>query len=318
MPTLPSRWRAAWSTAPSVLSLVCRDRAQAIPSHEPAPALTDDDTALSLVCDANGALVAVVRDDLGLLTGRNAATTLVDLVSPAFRSRAAEFLEVLCSRRGAFDWELGIAGSEVTLHFAGFAEHGRLRIVGSGTRAGLVRLNDELKQVDNEPELPPPAVKGLFAQTASAAAGDAALYEDLSRMNNELATLQREAVRSNFEHKRDQDALRKLNAELQARVEASAAELAQARHEADRASQSKAAFLVAMSDELRAPARDMIATLDALHRTLLEAPQVEMVASIRNHALSLVAIIEHIDDVSTIDAGGPGAEAAPMRGRGEA
>jgi PAS domain S-box-containing protein len=115
------------------------------------------------------------------------------------------------------------------------------------------------------------------------------------------------------DRKRDQDALRELNAELEARVEARTAELSRAREEAEHASRAKSAFLAAMSHEIRTPMNGVIGMVDVLHQSSLRGHQVEMVNLIRDSAYSLLGIIEDILDISKIEAGRMEIERAPMR-----
>ena len=115
------------------------------------------------------------------------------------------------------------------------------------------------------------------------------------------------------DRKRDQDALRELNAQLEVRVEARTAELRRAREDAEQASQAKSAFLAAMSHEIRTPMNGVIGMVDVLHQTSLRGYQVEMVDLIRDSAHSLLAIIEDILDFSKIEAGRMDIERAPLR-----
>ncbi len=105
------------------------------------------------------------------------------------------------------------------------------------------------------------------------------------------------------ERKRDQVALRELNAELEERVRARTAELTEARVEADQANRAKSAFLAAMSHEIRTPMNGVIGMVDVLHQTSLNGYQVEMVDLIRDSAFSLLGVIEDILDFSKIEAG---------------
>jgi PAS domain S-box-containing protein len=114
------------------------------------------------------------------------------------------------------------------------------------------------------------------------------------------------------QRKRDQDALRELNAELEARVQARTCELDLARNDAEQANQAKSAFLATMSHEIRTPMNGVIGMIEVLHQTSLKGYQVEMIDLIRDSAFSLLQIIEDILDFSRIEAGKLHVENEPM------
>ncbi|MCW5623357.1 MAG: PAS domain-containing protein, partial [Burkholderiales bacterium] len=120
-------------------------------------------------------------------------------------------------------------------------------------------------------------------------------------------------VRDITERKRDQEALLKLNLELEARVQARTAELNLAREEAELANRAKSGFLAAMSHEIRTPMNGVIGMVDVLHQTSLKGYQVEMVDLIRESAFSLLKIIDDILDFSKIEAGRLTIDTEPMR-----
>ncbi|MBA2547717.1 MAG: PAS domain S-box protein [Burkholderiaceae bacterium] len=115
------------------------------------------------------------------------------------------------------------------------------------------------------------------------------------------------------QRKRDQDTLRELNADLEARVQARTAELKHARDEADQANHAKSAFLATMSHEIRTPMNGVIGMIEVLNQTSLQGSQVEMINLIRDSAFSLLQIIEDILDFSKIEAGKLDVENAPMQ-----
>ncbi|WP_341939232.1 PAS domain-containing hybrid sensor histidine kinase/response regulator [Marinimicrobium sp. C2-29] len=80
-------------------------------------------------------------------------------------------------------------------------------------------------------------------------------------------------------------------------------ELENSRELAEKASETKSAFLASMSHEIRTPINGIVGMADVLHETSLENDQVEMVDIVRESAQSLLEIVDDILDFSKIEAG---------------
>ena len=118
--------------------------------------------------------------------------------------------------------------------------------------------------------------------------------------------------RDTTELKQAETALRRLNEELEDKVESRTADLNRARQDAERANQAKSSFLATMSHEIRTPMNGVIGMIDVLHQSSLKGDQVEMVDLIRESAFSLLGIIDDILDFSKIEAGRLEIEREPM------
>jgi len=81
------------------------------------------------------------------------------------------------------------------------------------------------------------------------------------------------------------------------------AELVSMRHVAEAANEAKSRFLAAMSHEIRTPMNGVIAMLELMSDTGLDAEQNSMLEVVRDSASSLLTIIDDILDFSKIEAG---------------
>ncbi|MBI1376355.1 MAG: response regulator [Frankiales bacterium] len=79
--------------------------------------------------------------------------------------------------------------------------------------------------------------------------------------------------------------------------------LARARDEAIAASDAKTQFLASMSHEIRTPMHGVLATLELLRTTSLDADQRELLDVVSSSATTLVAIINDILDLQRVEAG---------------
>jgi signal transduction histidine kinase/CheY-like chemotaxis protein len=111
---------------------------------------------------------------------------------------------------------------------------------------------------------------------------------------------------------KDQDALRELNAELEARVAIRTTELSQAREDAEQANLAKSAFLAAMSHEIRTPMNGVIGMIDVLAQSNLKSAQARIVQTVRESAYALLSIVDDVLDFSKIEAGQFHIEREPM------
>jgi PAS domain S-box-containing protein len=116
-----------------------------------------------------------------------------------------------------------------------------------------------------------------------------------------------------------QQAIEKLNAGLERRVDertrelrALNAQLELARAGAEQASTAKSAFLATMSHEIRTPINGVIGMVDVLSHGEMSAQQADAVRTIRDSAQVLLRLIDDILDFSKIEAGHMSLERAPV------
>jgi len=105
------------------------------------------------------------------------------------------------------------------------------------------------------------------------------------------------------ERKRAEEALRRLNEELEERVEQRTAELSLAKAESERANLAKSEFLSRMSHELRTPLNAILGFGQLLELEIREVEQADNVQEIMHAGQHLLELINEVLDLARIESG---------------
>lgn len=158
---------------------------------------------IAVLCDALGRIQEVVHDDLGVAGRIEPGQPLTALMDPSCLEKTQAFLQSLRTQNAAFNWELNVPvdGERVeSLHFAGGAAEGGFLVVGARSRSGVSRFYEELVRINNEQaNALRAALKDASLQMRVQADRDSHHFDELSQLNNDLATAQRELAKSNAE-----------------------------------------------------------------------------------------------------------------------
>ena len=235
------------------------------------------DQGIALICDLQGRVREIIRDNLNLGPRLSPGTPIAQLADVGNQEKAGHFLEVIHTTGAALGWEINVLLEDalIPLHWGGGVNDGRLVIVIARTRTALAGLTEELMRINNEQTN---AFRSLAKEIArlvhSQGERDARLLEELTQLNNELAALQRELAKKNVE-------LERLN-------------------------QLKNQFLGIAAHDLRSPLGVIQIYSQFLEAELSPAVSEEhaqFIATIRHTSESLLRLVENLLDVSQIEAG---------------
>jgi len=149
--------------------------------------------AIVIICDGAGKIRRIIRDSLGLdhlfFPGREFAAA----IEPRSQSRGHAFIEATRLAEPIEAWELDviIAGHSREICFVGCAvRFNHLVIIGADSRAGLIRVCEELRNHE-EDQIPDSALQQFLAALRSESAPrnrdlETRLYGELESMEREL------------------------------------------------------------------------------------------------------------------------------------
>ena len=170
---------------------------------------------VALLCDRNGEIQRILRDDLDLAEHIEVSQSFTALFPPWQQKNAQQFLDEIQVHKAAIDHELTFRLGERTgpLYVAGGAVNNALLIVGALSRAEVAsQFYEELMLVNNEQmNALRTAIKEqamLTHKQKEREKQNERLYEELTRLNNELVTVQRELAKKNAEVTKERERYR--------------------------------------------------------------------------------------------------------------
>ncbi len=227
--------------------------------------------AVAFVCDNAGTLVQVLYDGMGIAATASPARTLVELVHPDCAEKARSFLVSVRQQQAAFGWELNVGShSDVKLlHFAGCVADDGLLIIAATTLFGLTTLCERLVS-----DRGLPALQQVVESKGSHQLADVERYQELTLLNSELMTLQRELLKRTIE--------------------------------LEKSNEQKNEFIGMAAHDLRNP----LQVIDGYSRLLLReafgpltVQQRDMVSAISRNSDFMLKLITDLLDISSIEAG---------------
>ncbi|GAB4504344.1 MAG: hypothetical protein Fur0043_13380 [Anaerolineales bacterium] len=232
-------------------------------------------SGLALLCDPHGNLFEVLRDPQGLAAGLQPGTPFARLAAHGSLGKALSFLAEIRAQGAAFDWEINIqAGDGIrTLHFSGGKSGENLVIAGAENGKFSLALYEEMMRISNEQTN---ALRAAYKETAR----DDALFDEISRLNNELVDMQRELARQKAE-------LERLNAE-------------------------KNRYLGMAAHDLRNPLHAILMTSEFLLDEVPPGEAREFVETIHKTSQFMARLVDDLLNVAQIEAGELTLDYAPV------
>lgn len=150
---------------------------------------------LAFRCDAGGVVEEIVAHDLELEKPLRSGQSMLEIIDPHSVEKARQFLATVVSRQAASGWELNVAGDgrAVPAVFTGTMQGDRLFIVVGRTARDITNVVETLEQLNNEQlNAFRMSFRDQLESFEKRSRTEAAAYEELSRLNNELSNAQRE------------------------------------------------------------------------------------------------------------------------------
>jgi len=151
----------------------------------------------ALLCDVHGNVTNVLNDTLGLGAALQPGMPFARLAVHGGLAKVLSFLTEIHAQGAAYDWEINIAvGEQVkTLHFNGSKMNETLLIVGAESGKFALKLYEEMIRISNEQTN---SLRTVIKEHRLLERDDSQ-YNEISRLNNELVSMQRELAKKNAE-----------------------------------------------------------------------------------------------------------------------
>ena len=176
-----------------------------------------DIIGVSFLCDSNGRLIKFLRDDMGLSARLKPGQPFTLAFETESIGKAFKFLSEIKKSGSAFDWELCVMKDKAceVLHFAGYAMLDSVFVVGSKTRADVIQFCEDLMIINNEQAN---SIRSLMKDQIHSSQGTSEIerkyYEELTRLNSELESTQRQLEKKNLELEKAYSKLQRVQEEL--------------------------------------------------------------------------------------------------------
>ncbi len=233
-----------------------------------------EEAYIAFTCNQHGIIMDILDNQLQDTTWAETGRVFALSVDRRSMDKARNFVQTIQSQGSALDWELNVPTrtSITTLHFSGGMIGDHFLVVGAKSGATALVRYGELMHTHGQRD------SSKFDQQAALSHShferDTELYNELSRLNNELVTLQRELAKKNVQ-------LERLNA-------------------------LKNQFLGMAAHDLRTPLSAILSYTEFLldeAADILNSEHVEFLSIIQKSSHFMLQLVSELLDVSTIASG---------------
>lgn len=237
-----------------------------------------DNRGLAFLCNHDGIVVRTIRDELGMGGERLVGRPFTRIVEEGSITKALNFLVRLREQVVVLGWELNVPIEKKivqTLHFGGGSVDEYFLIFAAVNSSRMLAMYEEMMHGDTEQtSLQSSAQMAQAHETRRVQARDTSLYDEISRLNNELGVIQRKLTKKNLELER----LNKLKNE----------------------------FLGMAAHDLRNPLGIILSYSQFLledTKASLSPDKEEIVSTIRNSSQFMLGLVNDLLDIATIESG---------------
>jgi len=220
----------------------------------------------SLRLDSTGNIVEILNDSLGLTTSVDIGKPFARMAASGSLAKALSFVAEIDKSGSAFGWEFSVTldGRPQNIHFNGGKFDGQMIVVAADNGPTAIHFFEEMMLINNEQTNALREAYGVIKR-------DNDLYEEISRLNNDLVGIQRELAKKNA-------ALIQLN-------------------------QEKNRFLGIAAHDLRNPLHAILMLSEFLLDEVADGEQKEFLEEIRSNSTFMARLIDDLLDVAKIESG---------------
>jgi signal transduction histidine kinase len=164
-----------------------------------------DAQGIAVLCSRGGTILRILQDEVGAGLRMEAGQPFSLLLDRGSLGKSVEFLSAIRTRNFAFGWELNVihGGKPSSMYFSGGAIDDLILVVGARTNTDILNLYEDLIRMNNEQNTELRlAMKDQYERLKAVASQDSSIYDEVTRLNNEVIAAQRQLAKANAELKR--------------------------------------------------------------------------------------------------------------------